>query len=425
MSSCARYSRIVAAGAALAVVPLGGTAWAAGFQLRELSAEGVATALSGSTAKAGDLSTIYLNPAGMTRFSGVHAQGDASYVMPTINFSGSATGAFGAFSGGDGGDAGEDKLVPAIYGLWSISPTLKAGISVNVPFGLATNYDDDWVGRYFALESEITNYVITPSIAWKPTEQLSLGAGLQIGHADATLSQALNLSPLGLPDGRSELDGDDFGYGVTLGMLYEFTPTSRVGLSYRSRVSYTLEGQADFSGVPEPFATALGLTDSDAEADVTTPDVVSLGAYHELNPKWAVMSEVSWTNWSTFDELRVNFDDGRPDSVTEENWEDSWFFSIGADYKPMDNHTLHFGVAYDQSPVPEEFRTARIPDADRYWLSLGYSYDFGPDRTLNLGYTHIFNDEVDIDETVANVGTLSGDYSGSADIVSASLRFAF
>lgn len=414
------------AGAAMiAALSTAGAASAAGFQLRELSADGVGSALAGATSRADDLSTIYLNPAGMTRL-GTGVQADLTYIAPSITFSGSGAGPTGvAFSGGDGGNAGESVLVPALYGLWKISPTLAAGISLNVPFGLSTKYDEDWVGRYFALESEIHNAVLTPSIAWKPTEQLSLGAGIQIGRADATLSQAINLSALGLPDAKTELTGDDISYGFTLGALYEFTPTSRIGLTYRSKIDYTLEGDAKFYDVPTGLAALIPtLNDTGAKAKVTTPDVLSLGAYHEFSPKWSGMAEASWTNWSTFKELRVSFDDGRPDTVTPENWEDSWFFSLGAEYRPWENHAFQFGIAYDQSPVPDEDRTARIPDADRYWASLGYSYDFGVGRRLNLGYTHIFFDKVDLAEST-DAGTLTGDYTGSADIVSASVQFRF
>ncbi|MCA0994105.1 OmpP1/FadL family transporter [Alloyangia pacifica] len=425
MSECVKHSAIVAAGALCALLPLTDRANAAGFQLREMSAEGVGSAFSGSTAKATDLSTIYTNPAGMMRIPGAQAQFDLNYVAPTIEFSGDAGVAGFQYSGGNGGNAGEGTFVPAFYGLFDISPTLKAGISLTVPFGLSTKYDDDWKGRYFAIDSEIQNLVLTPSIAWQATEQLSLGAGIQIGHAEATLSNALNLSTLGLGDAESELTGDGWGYGFTLGMLYEVSPTTRVGLSYRSQAKYTLEGKAKISGVPDAVAGMVpALNSSDAEADVTMPDIVSLGGYHEINPQWAVMGDVSWTNWSTFEELRVKFDDGRPDSVTEEKWHDSWFVSLGADYKPRENHTIHFGIAYDQSPVPDSHRTARIPDADRYWASLGYSYEFAPDRVINVGYTRIFFDEADIEETTA-FGTLDGTYEGHADILSASLTYRF
>ena len=413
------------AGTMITSISAAGMASASGFQLRELSSEGVGTAMAGSTSRADNLSTIFLNPAGMMRLD-TGVQGDLTYIMPKVEFSGSGTGPTGIpFSGGDGGDAGEDKLIPSLYGLWRISPDLAVGISVNVPFGLATKYNDDWVGRYFALESEISTVVVTPSIAWQATEQLSIGAGIQIGRADATLSRAINLSPLGLPDAKSELTGDDTAYGFTLGALYQFTPDTRVGLSYRSRMKYTLEGDVTFSGVPSPVAAMIPtLRNAGASAEVTLPDVLSLGAYHEFSPEWSGMAELSWTNWSTFRELRVSFADGRPDDVTAENWKDSWFLSVGAEYRPWEGHAFQIGLAYDQSPVPDGNRTARIPDSDRYWLSLGYAYDINAMSRLNLGYTHIFFDKVDLAEE-SSAGSLSGRYSGSADIVSASIQFRF
>jgi long-chain fatty acid transport protein len=402
-----------------------GAANAAGYQLREVSAVGTGNALAGSTAGAADLSTVFLNPAGMTRLTGHGVQADVNVVLPRIEFSGDAANGGVPYSGGEGGDAGEDVVVPALYGMWDIGPTLKAGLSLTIPFGLATKYDEDWVGRYFAVESEIENYVLSPSIAWKPSDRLSLGAGLQIGRTDAKLTRAINLSPLGLSDGMSDLEGSDYGYGYTLGMLYEFTPASRIGLTYRSRIDYTLDGDADIQGVPDAVAALIPtLQDTDAEAEVTTPDVLSFGAYHEINPKWAVMSEVSWTNWSVFDELRVEFEDGRPDDVTDEDWDDSLFFSVGADYRLSETRTIRFGVAYDESPVPDDTRTARIPDADRYWVSLGYAQDFGTRGTFNVGYTHLFFEDASISETT-DAGTLDGEYSGSADIVAANIVFRF
>ena len=413
------------AGTMMTWVSAAGMASAAGFQLRELSSDGMGTAMAGSSSRADDLSTIFLNPAGMMRLD-TGVQGDLAYIMPKVQFSGSGTGPTGIpFSGGDGGDAGEDKLIPALYGLWKISPDFALGLSVNVPFGLATKYNDGWVGRYFALESEISTVVVTPSIAWQATEQLSIGAGIQIGRADATLSRAINLSPLGLPDAKSELTGDDVAYGFTLGALYQFTPETRVGVSYRSRMKYSVDGSVSFSGVPAPVAAMIPtLRDGAASAEVTLPDVLSIGAYHEFSPQWSGMAELSWTNWSTFRELRVSFADGRPDDVTAENWKDSVFFSLGAEYRPWEGHAFQVGLAYDQSPVPDGSRTARIPDADRYWLSLGYAYDFSANSRLHVGYTHIFFDKVDLAENTS-AGSLSGSYDGSADILSASIQLRF
>jgi len=403
-----------------------GLAEASGFQLREQSTEGLGNAFAGSTAKAYDLSTIYYNPAGMTRLSGNQVGGSATWIAPVARFSGSATGAGGAAtSGGSGGDAIDDAMVAAAYAFWDFSPDLKFGLAMTAPFGLRSNYEKDWVGRYHALESDVTNINLTPSVAYRLTDELSIGGGLQVGYTSARLSQALDLSGLGMSDGKATVEGSGFGVGADLGVLYEFSPSTRVGANWRSQMSYTLDGKADYRVPAAAAALVPTLRDGDASADLTTPDTVSFGAYHAFNPQWAVMADVAWTNWSTFDELRVSYEDGRPSSVTRENWNDSWFFSVGATYRPTEHQAIHIGAAYDQTPVPDKYRTARIPDSDRYWTSLGYSYDFGDGSGLNLGYTHIFADKVSIRETTTAAGTLSGDYESHVNIVSASFVLKF
>jgi Long-chain fatty acid transport protein len=137
------------------------------------------------------------------------------------------------------------------------------------------------------------------------------------------------------------------------------------------------------------------------------------------------MSDIAWTNWSTFDELRIRHKDSRADTVTPENWHDTWFFSLGATYTMDERSKIHFGVAYDQAPMDTEDRTARIPDANRYWLSAGYSFAFSPQLEGNLGYTHIFADKAELRETTAAAGTLTGEYDAHVNIVSASVVLKF
>jgi len=400
-------------------------AHASGFQLREQSAEGLGNAFAGSTAKAYNLSTIYYNPAGMTRLSGNQVASSVAWVAPVSYFGGSASAGGVTTSGGEGGDAIQDAMVAAAYAFWDYSPDLKFGLAMTAPFGLRSDYEKDWVGRYHALESDVTNINLTPSVAYRMTDELSIGGGIQMAYTSAKLSQALNLAALGLPDGKVTVEGEDIGFGVDIGLLYEFSPTTRVGVNWRSQMSYTLDGDADYR-VPDAVAAAVPtLRDSDATADLTTPDTFSIGIYHEFNPQWAVMGDVAWTNWSTFDELRVKYDDGRPDSVTSEKWHDTWFFSVGATYRPDEHNAIHVGAAYDQTPVKDRYRTARIPDSDRYWTSIGYSYEFEDGTGLNLGYTHIFADEASINETTAAAGTLRGNYKSHVDIISASFVLKF
>lgn len=432
MSNTIRNKALTSALGLMAVLGAAGEASASGFQLREQSSEGLGNAFAGATAKAYNLSTIYYNPAGMTRLEGNQVAGSATVIMPQAHFSGSNTVGATRTSGGDGGDAINDAAVGAVYGMWDARPDLKFGMAVTAPFGLRSDYDVDWVGRYHALESAITNINVSPSVAYRINDNLSLGAALQIAYTKVRLTQAINLTTLtggALPgDGKGIVEGDDFGFGGDVGLLYEFSPTTRAGLNYRSQIKHTLEGDATFQATAaQKAALGVNLRDTTASAELTTPDTVSFGIYHELSPQWAVMSDVQWTNWSTFKEVRIKYDSGRADSVTDESWKDTWFFSLGATYTLNDHHKFHMGVAYDTSPVDDEHRTARIPDTNRYWLSGGYTYDFDKNFQVNVAYTHIFADKADINELNDSTqrGTLAGSYDASVDILSASMVWKF
>jgi len=195
-----------------------------------------------------------------------------------------------------------------------------------------------------------------------------------------------------------------------------------VGLNYRSRVMHELEGKTDYTGVVNA-GSLTNLVDSDATAKLTTPDVVSIGLYHELSPQWALMGEAQYTNWSLFDHLSIDNKTG-VDTYVNEDWKDAYFFSVGATYKPSEKWKLQGGVAYDLSPVPEAHRTARIPDQDRLWLSGGVGYQLAPGMALAASYTHIFVQHSQVRETTS-FGTLDGTYEGAVDIISASLKATF
>lgn len=419
-----------------AVLLAAGQAHAAGFALREESAEALGNAYAGATAKAYNLSTIFYNPAGMTRLEGNQTEGSVTWIMPEAVFNGQASGTNGVggtsgrLNGTTGADAIMDAAVGATYAMWDVAPDLKFGLAVTAPFGLRSHYQSDWVGRYQALTSNVTNINVSPSLAYRINDHLSIGGGPQIDYTRVTLSQAINFSAVGANDGRGTVQGDSVGFGGDVGLMWEFSPTSRIGLNYRSQIKRTLSGKARYEGIPTTFGLSsnANFANDTAEADLTTPDVISFGLYHEVSPHWAVMSDVQFTRWSTFRELRIKYGNGRDDSVVNENWNDTWFFSLGATYRTDSLGQFHFGVAYDQSAVEDAHRTARIPDSNRYWVSLGYGYDLTPSHQLNLGYSHLFADKVEINEaskTALATSFLTGSYDGSVDIVSASFAMKF
>jgi long-chain fatty acid transport protein len=344
------------------------------------------------------------------------------------------------------GDIGEDGVLPVFYAAAPLPAGLRLGLGVNVPFGLATDYPNRWVGRYHALESRLSTVNINPALAWRAADWLSLGAGLQAQFADGELSNAVDFGTIGadrqIPgsvpggqDGFARLDGDDWAYGWNAGVLVEPVRGTRVGVSYRSKLEHELEGEVDFSGDPAGIAAALrgagAFTDSGARLDLTTPASLSFGVQQDVTPRLSLMAEAQWTDWSSFDQLTIEFDNPRqPDNVSEQEWEDSWFFAVGSTYRVSDTVTLRAGVAYDQSPVKDKFRTPRIPDEDRYWLSLGAGWRPAPwvDLDGSLTYVQVEDSEVDLaasDAGSRNRGDLEASYDNMIILLGLSARLRF
>jgi long-chain fatty acid transport protein len=342
--------------------------------------------------------------------------------------------------GGNGGNSGVSAVVPSFYATGAPFDFLHLGFGVTAPFGLETHYEDSWVGRYNAIESQLRSVNLEPVVAVKPFSWLSIGAGAQFQYVTTKLTQAIDfgsiLAGLGAPgaapfgaDGKVELQADDWGYGFTAGALAEPLAGTRIGVAYRSWINHDLNGNADFEGVPAPLQASPLFQDQHANATLSTPDSVDISFTQDIGQRWAVMADALWTNWSRFDELRVKFDlPGVPDAVTKESWNDSWFFTLGTQFRPIDPLALRIGVAYDQSPVRDKFRTARLPDQDRYWLAAGASYAFTHWLDTAIAYTHVFVREADIDESTATgplVHRLRGSYDSAVDIVSAQLNLRF
>jgi long-chain fatty acid transport protein len=248
-------------------------------------------------------------------------------------------------------------------------------------------------------------------------------AAIALATSNTTLVQ--NLS------GLSVMEGDDWGYGYNLGVLFEPTKDMRVGLSYRSQVKLKLEGTVTFDGVPVTASPTLNawlntnFANGPVTATITLPDSLSTSLYSRLNDKLELLADVTWTNWSKFVQLKVDRTSGANVSTTPENWEDSWRYSLGANYRQDDQKTWKFGVAYDQTPVPDQYRTVRIPDESRLWLALGLQYRLANKDRLDAAYTHLFVNDANINSTVTGQGTLNGSYSSHVDILSVQYTHSF
>jgi long-chain fatty acid transport protein len=397
---------------------------ASAFALREQSIAAQGNAFAGATAAAEDPSYMFFNPAALARQRGSQVVSVATYIRPVITFDADDARTVGgiAIGGGNGGgDVGHDAVLPAFYAVWDVgSPFgvfehVNLGLAVNVPFGLETDYNAGWIGRYHALQSKLKTVNVGPTIGIEVVSGLSVGGGLQVEYAHAELSNAIDFGTIGaaisalapisqptLQDGRGRVEGDDLAYGFAGGVLYEPWPGTRVGAGYRSPLRHELDGDARFrldqAGIGAAIAGTTGaFTSTGARAKLHLPETVSFGAYHDLDDQWAVMGEAAWTRWSRFDELKIRFNNpAQPDSVTEEEWRDTWFVAVGATWRPDTPWTVRFGLAYDQSPIPNAKRTPRVPDNDRYWLSVGAAYRPVAGFDVGVGYTHIFQDDASI-----------------------------
>jgi long-chain fatty acid transport protein len=441
------YSWLLAA--AIAAQPL--AAQASGFAITEQSASGLGAAYAGGAAEAADPSTIFYNPAGMVRLPGRQFAISGQFIRPSARLGNvNAGNGLGAAGGDNGGDAGSTSLIPDFYYVADAGRYLKYGLSVTAPFGLKSEYDPTWAGRYYAIKSELSAIDISPALAGKIDAQTSWGAALDIERGHADLSRAVDFGSLcvgqvapvvgsvpgaigacaGAPygvsphksDATTEVSGNNWAYGYHLGLLHAFSPATRVGINYRSKITHHIDGTAAFSNVPA-FAQGTYHT-TGAHATVTMPDSLSISAVHEFSPAWTVMGDFTWTHWSRFHDLTVALD-GLPTDSTLENWQNTRRYSLGARYQASAKLALRGGIAYDQSPVPDATRSPIIPDNNRRWVAFGVNYKMTPRDMLDAGYAHAFMSDSSVNLTDAQKGYLQGTVSSHADVLGLQYSHAF
>ena len=440
-----------------------------GFALLEQSASRLGTAFSGTAAAADDASTVFYNPAGLMKLSQAQAVVVASGVQIGSTFRNvDSQPALGQSLGGDGGDAGGWNGIPAAYLALPINEDLAFGLAFNVPFGLKLEYDNDWIGRFQSLKSQIETYNINPALAWRLNPHVSLGFGMNYQRVLAELTNSVNytaaigqglqqlvaagqLPPAAVPgllaanaglSGGTAVRGDDSAWGFNAGVLIEFSPDTRLGLAYRSSTLYTIDGSVRFTApmAADPVGAGIiaaasapggALSTGPATVDLELPQIASASFYHRLG-KVELLADVAWTGWSSVQELRVVRGSGDVPgdvlSVTPELWKDTWRYALGATYEVSDSWKLRGGVAFDESPVPDATRTTRLPDAERKWVAVGVQWTPTPATQIDVGYAHLFSDDVNIDQddgSAAAFGLVNGKQESDVNIVSVQLGYKF
>ncbi len=487
---------------ASALAPL---AHASGFQLREQSPLAQGNAFAGISAGGSDISALFFNPAVMTQYDGKEFSFGGTYVNLKAEFNGGTatrtatllglgfqvapvTGAsLNTISGSSSHpNAAISAVLPEFNIMYSVSKDLKLGLSVNVPFGLTTEYDANFIGRYHALKSDLKTIDISPSVAYRVADSFTLGVAFVARKADAELSNGVDfgtalalkvggglaaagistVSPgagqnspvaniamgapnatLGTPgyatpgawDGTAGLKGGAWGYGYKVGAIFQPSPAFRLGLAYSGAMTMKLTGDAAFkypTSMPATDLAALqaaGLRNGGGSAELNLPATASLGFDYQVNSGFSFQGEVARSTWSKFKELRVKFDTGAPDSVVDENWNDTTFISLGGTWKLNEEWTLRAGLATDQSATDDAHRTPRIPDNDRKWVSFGGSYRYSKKLTIDFGYTRIFVAEGKVMLTSGTTsadpnltrGNLNGSFTSAINILGGAFRYTF
>ena len=419
------------------------SAFASGFQLFEQSVSSIATA-GANQAAAHDATAAFYSPAAMVRLRGAHLSIAGTLIKPTGHFS--VAGAHSVvpppdgipISGGTGGDPGSYNFLPSLFYTQAITDRFSVGLAMTSPFGLSTEYDKDWVGRYYALHSELETYEIAPQVAYALDDQWSLGLGVSAQHAKAKLSNAIDFSTVCLgvaaqvpgfgavcgaagmsvpgnqgADGLFTLEGTSWAYGWNSAVSYRPTPSTQIGATYRSRLVHDFAADATFdkpASLPALIGGQAAFTNGTAQTRIELPETFTLSATGVASDKWTLMAALTWARWRRFNEIVIRFDNGAPDAILAAHWHDTVRIAIGASYKYNDQWSFSMGLAYDPTAIPDPSRGPRIPEQTRTILALGGEYALTKQDSVGLGYQHQFQRTVAVNLSDPVAGTLSGKY---------------
>ena len=399
---------------------------AGAFGLREQSTVGQGDAFAGIAA-GGALSSMFWNPATMTQTPGFGIEGNGTGILANADQHPLAGSTLLPLGFGGAGDWGSPALLLSGYTTWQINPNLWIGLSTNSPFGLSTSFPDSWAGRNYALGSSLMTYNATPSVAWRINEWLSVGLGVQLQYGRADVN--LGLTPI--PPTHVNLNGTGWGFGLTAGVTVTPGPNTTIGIGWRSGVDQKIDGSLNV-GAPIPLSTPGA-----ANTTLDLPDIVSVGIRHRFDDRWTVMGTAEWTNWSRIGTTVVNQAAGGPALIGGSpvalpfQFRDGWFYSVGAEYLLDAKTTLRGGVGYEISPITDRVRMPLLPDNDRIWLSVGASYKMLPNFIMDIGYSHIWvkDANINISATSGNPWFSGVNYIGNAstsiNIYSVGFRYMF
>ncbi len=383
-------ARNLARGLAVAVVGLGALAcnpvWAGGISLYEVGTADVGLASAGYSARAQDASTVFTNPAGMTRLPGDQLTLGAQMLYADLGFS-IGQGTSPALGSNNGGNPVGWFPGGGMFYSHSVSPDFKVGLAMTGNFGSAVKYDPGWVGRYRAQEGTLLGVSILPSAAWRINENLSVGASLNAMYGKLENKVAVN-NIVGA-DGQLQLDDNAWGLGVNAGLLYEMDRGTRFGITYNSPVNLNFGARTQWDGLGPAIRVLLatrGLLDANVDLGVTVPQGVNASFYREIDPRWAVLGSVGWQQWSKFGRVDVGVDSNNPIALTTSlNFKDTWHVAGGAQFRMSDAWLLNGGIAYDSGFQDNSSVALALPANAAWRFGIGGQKEESP--TFNWGWS--------------------------------------
>ncbi len=404
-----------------------------GFQINESGAK--AMAMAGAFAGvANDASAIHFNPAGITQLNGTNISAGVSLIIPSFKY-----------TSPDGNEYEIEQKVFTPFNVYithQFSDKFSAGFGFNTPYGLGTFWkDEEWPGRYLALDTEIRTFVFTPVVAYKVSEAFSISVGFRYGYGDVTITrkQAVPVPP-GADDALVELEGDGTAMGFVAGILVKPSEMIQLGLSYRSEMEYEFEGDAVTtpSGFnhPDPRIGFIAFPTGPVKAPLTTPQNITFGVGIMPNEAVTISADFQYVGWSSYDKLEVNFDDwtnpttGEKQLLSERNFENSFIARLGAEYKLSEQFALRGGVLYDNNPVTDELLEPTLPDADRIGLNIGLGYNFTENLSMDFAYFLLMFSERQITDSevdqypIEGLQPFNGTYNSNAHLFGINLSYA-
>jgi len=416
----------------LAVAMASSQLFASGFALNEQSVSGMGTGFAGRSSSADDASTVYGNPAGMARLEGQQITGGVAAIDASTDIKDASGRSFGS----NKGDMVPFTAVPFGFYTNKLNDQWAIGFGVYAPFGLVTDYESGFQGRAFGSKSEVKVITFQPTVSYAFNDKVSVGFGPTINRISGVLESDLALSPNpAVPNTNVKIKGDDTALGFNIGVLVQATDTTRVGLTYHSKVSYKLDGHTEVSA-PAATSPLLATGRYDASLKIDTPESYDLSVTQDLTDAWKLYGGATWTRWSRLKDITVNnkgvtaAGGGAAPLIVgtiseEQNWHDTWAYAVGTSYQLTKQVVLRTGLTFDQSPTNNTDRSPRIPTGDRTIFSVGLGYAVMDNMTVDLAYSYLKEEDVTVNRTNALGSSYAAKYKNSANGFGLGLTYKF